>query len=159
MRVFKDGSGRDWTMAVNYTVKQRVLAETGADLFDLRVFEKLGDDTTLLLEVVCSAVKDQLEAKKITPQQFLDSLTGDSIEAAANALTEEIIAFFPQRRREVLKKLQAAGDSIQQKAVEEIDRKLASGELQRKLEATLRLQSGDSPASAESTQDSSPSAS
>ncbi len=86
----------------------------------------------------------------ITAEQFLDSLTGDSLEQAGDALLEEIINFFPQKRRETLRKILATAKRVQDRAAELIDEKLESGAIMQSLEKHLNPSSGNAPASVES---------
>jgi len=148
MRSFKDSLDRDWIVTVNYTAKVRVQAACNVDLFELGVFEKLGNDPGLIIEVLTALVADQLTARSITPAQFQDGLIGDAIERASDAMIQEIIDFFPKRRREVLRKVYAAAEQVQDKAAELIEEKLNSGDLLKSLEQSLNQPFGDAPGSA-----------
>lgn len=159
MKLFKDGSGREWIIAVNYSAKQRVQAKTQIDLFNVQVFEDLGKDVGKLIDVICAVCEPQLKEKGITADQFLDSLTGDSLEQAGDALLEEIINFFPQKRRETLRKILATAKTVQDRAAALIDQKLESGEILQSLERHLNPSSGNAPESAASTPANSPSGS
>jgi hypothetical protein len=159
MKAFKDQQGRDWAIVVNYSAKERVLEYAKVDLFDLNVFEKLGDDPSKLIDVLYAVCKPDLDAKALTKAQFVDAIAGDCIEAAADALTQEIIDFFPKRRRETLNKIRATAEKVQDKALAMIDEQIESGELQRKLEQKLNDAFGAAPVSAASTPAPSPSAS
>jgi hypothetical protein len=159
MKTFKDNASRDWILIVNYSAKERVLALAGLDLFDLKIFEKIGTDPTKLIDVLYAICKEQIDNVPLTKAQFVDAIAGDCIEAAANALIEEIINFFPSRRREVLQKLVATASKVQDKALELIETKIDSGEILKKLEQSLNAASGSSPESSESTPAPSPSVS
>ena len=157
MKTFKDSAGRDWLIVINYSAKERVQAMTGLDLFDLSVFERIGDDPAKLIDVLYAVCKPDADKIPITKAQFVDSLVGDVIEQAAEALTQEIIDFFPKRRREMLNKVLATARQVQDKAMEMIDAKLSSGEILKKLEQSLSEPSGSLPEPSGSTPAPSPS--
>jgi hypothetical protein len=157
MKTFKDQGDREWVLQVNYSAKQRVQALAGVDLFDLSIFEKLGSDPGKLIEILYAICQEQADKLGLKKEQFYDAIIGDCLEAAADALTQEIINFFPKRRREVFQKLVATAGKVQDKALELIETKLDSGEILRKLEQSLNAASGSAPASSESTPAHSPS--
>lgn len=159
MRTFKDSLGRDWIIEVNYSAKQRVKAACDLDLFDLAVFQKIGADPTLLIDVIFGLCKPEIEKRGVTAEQFVDSLVGDAIEQASDALLQEIIDFFPSSRRTTLRKVLETAQQVQAKAVAHIDEKLNSGELLKQLEKTLIPQSGAAPESSASIPAPSPSVS
>lgn len=159
MKVFKDGNGRDWSITVNYSAKVRVEAAAGVDLFNVDVFKQLGEDTGKLIATLCAVVEPQLKEKGVTAEQFLDSLTGDSLEQAGDALLQEIIDFFPQKRRETLRKILVTAKQVQERAASLIDQKLDSGEILQNLEQHLNRSSGNAQESAASTPAPSPSGS
>lgn len=148
MRSFKDSAGRDWLVVVNYSTRGRVMALAQLDLFDLKVFEQIGINPALLIDVLYGVCQEQVEKIPLTKEQFCNALTGDAIELAADALLHEIIDFFPSSRRNVLNKLLATAQQVQGKAMELIDAKLSSGDLIKQLEASLNLPSGSVPESA-----------
>jgi hypothetical protein len=151
MTKFKDQSDREWMLQVNYSAKQRVQLIANVDLFDLSIFERLGKDPGKLIEILYAICQEQAEKIGLKREQFYDAIIGDCLETAADALIEEIIAFFPKRRREVFQKLVATAGKVQDKALELIETKLDSGEILRKLEQSLNEASGSAPVSSEST--------
>jgi hypothetical protein len=159
MKTFRDTAGRDWAITVNYSAKERVLEYAKVDLFDLKVFENLGNDPTKIIDVLYAVCKPDLDTKGLTKAQFVDAIAGDVIAEASDALTSEIIDFFPQRRREMLTKIRATAEKVQDKALAMIDEKINSGELQRKLEQSLNDAFGVTPESSVSTPAPSPSVS
>lgn len=157
MKSFKDLNGRQWIVQINYSARQRVKALVNLDLFDPSVFDRLGDDPGLILEVLYAVCQEQAEKDSIRLEQFADAIAGDPLDAAQEALTEALFDFFPQRRREALRKMYAAAKQMQEKALQLIEQKIDSGELLERLQQTLTPPSGAPPASAASILDRSPS--
>lgn len=132
-------------------------AACDVDLFDIGVFDKLGNDPGLIIETISALVSDQLAAKGLTKEQFQDSLTGDGIQAASDVLIQEIIDFFPTRRRNLLNKVKATADQVVEQAEKQINEKLNSPDLLKQLMQSLNHPSGAAPESAASTPAISPS--
>jgi len=126
MKEFRDDQGRPWQIALTVATALRVrdmvnieidqLDEDGQptgsrksvpfDIVDLATitqtlqvvrmqFAKLG-------EVLYAMLIRQVEDRKLTKDQFLEGLRGDSLEAASKALEEELVDFFPLRLRKTL---------------------------------------------------------
>lgn len=105
MRQFKDTQGRDWDLVVNVGQIERVRDLVKVDLYGLFSDEakRLFADPVLLvntLYVMCSAQADQ---RKMSDEDFGRAFDGDVLEAAANALLEEVLHFFPSSRRKILR--------------------------------------------------------
>lgn len=126
MRSFKDLTGRTWSVAVNVTTIRRIRDTLGLDLLSeagAKAFETLAGDPVRLVDCLYVACLDECKAKDVTDEQFGAALAGDCIEAARDALFEELVDFFPKRQRGVMANLlatlreqeQAAGELIQKK--------------------------------------------
>jgi hypothetical protein len=125
MREFKDDEGRPWrlalTVAAAIRVKGLVSVESDVeepqdgggtktvrrlkplDIVDIATIGEtlsvLRSQPTTLGEILYAVLIAQVDEKKLTKEQFLDGLRGDALDAAANALEEELVDFFPQRLR------------------------------------------------------------
>ena len=104
MHEFSDNLGRNWRLALNVASARRVRNETGVNLLEVEQLTKELADPFTLFDVLWHLVSEQAAAAEVSPEQFGESLTGDAVELATMALLEEIIDFFPQRRRMILKK-------------------------------------------------------
>jgi hypothetical protein len=102
MQIFKDNSGRSWTLSLTVAAIKRVRAMTTAngDPIDLA---QLGDDPSIaarmvdpmtVCDVVWCLVKPQADAENITDEQFGEGLTGTAIADAVRALLGELSDFF-----------------------------------------------------------------
>lgn len=128
MREFKDDEGRPWILAltcaaaerlkdlVTADIEEEVTAEDGTvtkstktvpfDIGDVALVAPLMSvlhrDMIKRGEVVYAILRHQVEQKGLTREQFLDGMRGESLDAAADALESEVIAFFPPSRRDLV---------------------------------------------------------
>lgn len=112
MREFKDEEGRTWRVALTcsalFRVKDTVTIDVDGtrrpfNLTDIAVIgptiQALRNDYLTLADVLYCVLQAQVEAKGLTKDQFLDGLRGDSLAAAAKAMEQELVDFFPLPRR------------------------------------------------------------
>ena len=112
MREFKDDEGRPWRLALTCSAVMRVRDNVTIDVdgekrpFKIEnvadvstTFHVLRTQCTVLAETLHAILCKQVEEKKLTKDDFFEGLRGDALESAGKALEEELIDFFPQRRR------------------------------------------------------------
>ena len=130
MRSFKDNEGRDWLVAVNVATVKRVRAECGVDLASATEpnaengespLERLAGDPVLLVDVLYSLCRKQAEKRGVDDEAFGTAIAGDSVAAAADALMEAIVDFFPNPRRKLLMKALTEARETQRKAEEALE--------------------------------------
>ena len=157
MKTFKDNADRTWTVTVNVDAIKRVRSLLSIDLMEAvegKLIERLIGDPVLLCDVIYCVCKEDADAKGITDEEFGRSMAGDAIELATTALLEELVDFFPQGKRQLLRKALAKLETLQEAMLAVVSERLDSPELDAQLLAELRKlgdSSGDSPASSEST--------
>ena len=157
MKTFKDNADRTWTVTVNVDAIKRVRSLLSIDLMEAvegKLIERLIGDPVLLCDVIYCVCKEDADAKGITDEEFGRSMAGDAIELATTALLEELVDFFPQGKRQLLRKALAKLETLQETMLAVVSERLDSPELDAQLLAELRKlgdSSGDSPASSEST--------
>ena len=157
MKTFKDNADRTWTVTVNVDAIKRVRSLLSIDLMEAvegKLIERLIGDPVLLCDVIYCVCKEDADAKGITDEEFGRSMAGDAIELATTALLEELVDFFPQGKRQLLRKALAKLETLQDTMLAVVSERLDSPELDAQLLAELRKlgdSSGDSPASSEST--------
>ena len=157
MKTFKDNADRTWTVTVNVDAIKRVRSLLSIDLMEAvegKLIERLIGDPVLLCDVIYSVCKEDADAKGITDEEFGRAMAGDAIELATTALLEELVDFFPQGKRQLLRKALAKLETLQETMLAVVSERLDSPELDAQLLAELRKlgdSSGDSPASSEST--------
>lgn len=128
MKEFKDDEGRPWLLAltcaaaerlrelVTAEIEEEVTAEDGTvtktkrtvpfDIGDVALVAPLMSilhrDMCKRGEVIYAILRQQVEQKGLTRDQFLDGMRGESLDAAADALESEVVAFFPPSRRDLV---------------------------------------------------------
>lgn len=140
MRTFKDNADRTWTMAVNVDAIKRVRDLLQVNLLEViegKLIERLVSDPVLLCDVVYCLCKVEADAKSVSDTDFGRTMGGDAIDGATTALLEELVDFFPQGRRKVLAKALGKLRSLESAALKNIEAKLDSPELERKMAQEL----------------------
>lgn len=171
MREFRDNEGRPWQVALTVASAARVKdlvrvvppAEEGTqpgekpfDIIDAacvaETFSLLRTNYAAIGETLYAILLPKIEERGLTRDQFLDALSGESLDAGARAIEEEIVSFFPPRLRGVvsglLSKLKALTEAVTTKAEADLEQLALPG-----------TPSGSVPASSESTPEAGPSAS
>lgn len=109
MTAFLDKTGHRWTVELTLRTVRRVKAATGIDLLrpDLGtppLCVSLVTDPLALSDVLGVILGPQMEALKITPEEFEDRIDGAAALACYGAFAEEWIDFFRQSGRTELAK-------------------------------------------------------
>ncbi|MCG3178003.1 MAG: hypothetical protein BIFFINMI_00326 [Phycisphaerae bacterium] len=160
MKSFTDTAGRAWDIVVNVDTIKRVrdllgvnllgIVEPGNDLVD-----RLAEDVILVCDILFAVVKPQTTERNVSDADFGKALSGDVIDTATTALLEELIDFFPSRRRAILRQAWEKVVTVKARMETEAEAKartlLADPKLEEQLMATLSGgSSGNSPASSAS---------
>ncbi|MBE3133284.1 MAG: hypothetical protein IMZ55_07405 [Acidobacteria bacterium] len=106
MHTFTDTAGREWRVQIDVTALKRVKGLVGVDLLEAAsgdLIDKLAADPVLLCDCLFALVADQAKAASLSDEEFGRGLAGDAIDSATGAMLEELIDFFPARRRAVLR--------------------------------------------------------
>lgn len=183
MREFKDDEGRPWRLAITVGAAARVRDMVQIDIvdeepqadgstrkvdrripFDLidvsnigRALEVIRSRYTTVGEVLYAIMCRQVDERKMTREDFLDGLRGDSLEAAQKALEEELVDFFPLRLRRMIAQLVSRMDELQAELASRAEAQLQQTTVESLLEAS-GTPSTRLPESSEYTQESGPSA-
>lgn len=138
MKEFRDDQGRPWMVALTVAAAERVRGLVQIDVtddvaqpdgsvtrqtrsvpFDLidvgninRTLEVLRTNYGKIGEVLYAVCRQQVDDKKLSKEQFLEGLRGDAIEAGTKALEEELVDFFPQGLRRMVRLLAAKMDEL-----------------------------------------------
>lgn len=160
MHTFRDKAGGEWVVEITVATVKRVKGLAGVDLLAIgdeaeNLLQRLATDPVALVDVLYAVCHPQITERGLDGDGFADLFSGDSIEAAAAALLEELIGFFQNPRDRAimtaaLGKTRAAMDLARTR----IEDKIASGAIEAEVEsrlARLGLSSTDSPAPPAST--------
>jgi hypothetical protein len=115
---------------INTLALEQVDAGTGVYLTELlddqlKGLTELLRRPTRLARVLLVLVEEQLAAKQITPEQFLEALAGDALAQATDAFIEELVDFFPDARgRAGLRTLLAKFREVRELAINEAETRL-----------------------------------
>ena len=143
MKTFVDNAGRTWTVAINVDAIKRVRYLADVNLLEViegKLLERLIGDPVLLCDVIYSVCKPEADAKAsggITDVDFGRAMAGDAIDGATTALLEDLVDFFPQGRRRVLAKALAKLRKFETAALNAVELRLDSPELEKRLAADL----------------------
>jgi hypothetical protein len=150
MREFKDDEGRPWRVALTVSAALRVremvtvnIPETDSegnptgqqtqrpfDLIDIgtiaQTLQVIRSQYATVGEVLYAIVIAQVEERKLTRDQFLDGLRGDSLDAGVTVLEQELVDFFPLRLRRMVAALAAKMQEITGELLDQAEAGLAS---------------------------------
>ena len=132
MKQFTDNKERSWTLSLNIATAKKVKDAVSFDLLSEDVGEMVGRlavEPVLLCDVIFILVSDQAARNNITDEDFGESMAGEAIGKATEALLDEIVDFFPPRKRKVLRmaldKMEEAEDLLMTRAEDLISSKTA----------------------------------
>ncbi len=162
MKTFTDRTGREWTIDANVTSLRRVRSLVGVDLMqmvtprgeDEAVIVKLLRDPCLLVDVIYAICKPDADRQRISDEAFGQAMAGDALDAATQALLEELPDFFPSRRdRERARRILAKIDGLIDQVNDQLDALTSDEAIDQRFQALISAgaTSGSSPASPAST--------
>jgi hypothetical protein len=150
MPSFRDANGKTWEVRVDVAAVKRVLELAHVDL---RVIEsgktlaELALDPVKLVDTLYAVVKPQTDAVGISDEQFAALFAGDVLEAAATALIDGILDFFPASQRRALEKLRTAIDRGTQKVFSLAEAELNPEKIESEIERRFRRRNKSSSSS------------
>lgn len=165
MKSFKDCNGKIWTFSVNVGTMKRVRAICDVDLYKIieidennnpnsKLLERLSSDPVLLVDVLYAVCKPEADKIGMSDLEFGESMTGDTVEAATNALLDELVDFFPEAKRQVFRRVLTAARRFQAATEKQLNVILSDPELDARIDSELKKSlgsSGSMPVSSEST--------
>ncbi|MCL2645442.1 MAG: hypothetical protein FWD61_00385 [Phycisphaerales bacterium] len=147
MKTFVDNAGRTWTVSINVDTVKRVRDLAQVNLLEViegKLLNRLIGDPVLLCDVIYAVCKPEADAKSISDVDFGRSMAGDAIDGATTALLEDLVDFFPQSRRQVLSKALAKLRKFETAALQTVETRLESPELDRLMQKALAgLENGE----------------
>lgn len=144
MKQFSDTTGNVWAVSVNVGTVKRVKDLLEINLLDIAdggVIDRISADPVLLCDILYVVCKDQADKDGITDVQFGQSMSGDVLDTALDALVGELVDFFPNpRRREILKQAWGKMRDLETKMMDKAEITLDGIEVDQMLEQMLEKQ-------------------
>ena len=147
MNCFNDRTGKQWTLDLNIGTARRVKAECGIDLVNVIVFDengadtsvlqKLSDDAYLLVSVLYSLCRSQIEKEGLDENSFAERFDAETIMNAVDALIKEVINFSQPTKRKMLTLIYEKSRSFRAKAEQHLESLLQSEEFGKELDEQL----------------------
>lgn len=124
MASFKDRDGSEWSVRVDVPMCARVREGCGFELGklildDRRRMNELAGDPVLLVRVLYWLCREQIEERKIEPEEFGRLFYGDSLADAFDAVVAAFLDFCPSQQSKVLRALLAKTAELEREIVEE----------------------------------------
>jgi len=143
---FQDTAGRVWSVSIGTDTIKRVRSALDLDFletyFDGTLRAKLFD-VCLLVDTLYVVCQEQAEARGVSDVDFGRSMSGEVLEAAANALEESLFFISPPARREIGRTGWNKMQEVQAKACQMAVVRMKDPEIDRMIdrELTKRIQS------------------
>ena len=140
MKTFTDNAGRSWDISVTVDAVKRVRSLLDVDLMEAaagKLIQQLADSPVLLCDVIYCIVKPQADERNISDEEFGRAMAGDAIDQATSAFLEDLVNFFPSRKREMLQKVLVKLQNLEAIAAEVVNKRLDSPELETQMRAEL----------------------
>lgn len=165
MKTFTDTQGRAWMIQITVGAIKRVQALCGISLYKIIDFDnrnnpqsnllnQLAEDPALLVDVLFAVCKPEADRLGVSDVEFGESMSGDVIEAATNALLDDLVDFFPEAKRLIFRKVLTATRKVQAAARKRLDAMLNDPKLDASIESRLNellASSGNTQGSSAST--------
>ena len=152
MKKFTDTAGGEWPVVITVDTIKRVRGEINVDLLEIvggKLIAEICADPVLLCDIAYAICKPEADKRGLDSSGFGSLLSGDVIEAAGNALMQELIDFFPQPKRQLLEKAFRKMQEIEIRGMELAETKLADPEMDKHLETMLEQSIASSMSSPE----------
>lgn len=164
MHTFTDNDNRRWSVAVTVGAIRRCRERAAVDLASLvddgfRGLGELIDDPVKFAEVLRVLCGTAIEKAGVSPEDFEDSLAGDSLKDARDAFLSALADFFPEpQARDGLRRIVDANRRVMEAlAAEGATAEITDDEIRAQVRRLIGS-SAAAPASSDSTPAPSPSA-
>lgn len=144
MQAFTDAEGREWEVTFDAPRIERIRDRLEFDPVNLGKdpFQAVDDDPCLLVNCLWQLCHDQ--HPEVKPSEFGEAMVGDVIASAYQAYCDALIAFFPTRKRLLLRSLvenRAANfDQIEEQTLAKIKDPATREKVKELMEAEFDLQ-------------------
>ena len=147
MHTFSDKNGKKWTIDVNLGTARRVLSGCGVDLLhlidineeksDMSGLDRIASDPFLLFQVIYILCERQVNQSGIGEDEFAELFDSDSIQAATDALVQEVINFSHPAKRKMLTVVYSKMVALREEQTRHLEEILGSEEFDREVSEKL----------------------
>lgn len=149
----KDTQGREWLFRFTARTVRELAAETHLDTKALEgensLLQRVAADESVLYTALWITIRPQAQERGVTEDEWFDSLDNDSLQAAAKEWVSAYINFSHPARQKVLSKTMTAALTKLERAEQQVEAAIASGEIDRVVE--MAINQPPSPVSPNST--------
>ncbi len=141
MKTFKDNAGRTWNIDVNIAAVKRVKSLLGIDLIGVvegKVLDQLVINPVIMCDVVYAICKPDADKQNIDDEKFGCAMAGDVLGHATEALLQELVDFFPELERPLLRASKEKFQKYRTKTVNHMTNYLNSREFDNQIEKELK---------------------
>lgn len=131
MNSFKDANNVTWDIDINVGAIKS-LRSVGIDIIshDNKGIIGLSDDPVMLCDALWCLCRKQAESRSISEEKFFEAFHGDCMIEATTALMNAIADFFPEARRQVMKRAIEISLEADRAMMESVEKKLNEMDLQ-----------------------------
>lgn len=150
MESFKDKNGKNWIIEINVGSARRVKAECGIDLLsavtvnsegiNTSVLDSIGSDAYMLVNVILSLCRKQIDEQNITDEDFLSYFDGETIQSATDSVIKEIINFSQPSKRKMLSLIYTKVKGFRAEAEQQVEKVLNNANFLTELDNQLKEQ-------------------
>jgi hypothetical protein len=140
MKSFKDSKGREWRIELTIGSVKRIQKRFGVNIADADDFLRVHQNFELFGNIIAMLLEQQFAEQQVTADDVEESMNGEVLAAARDAMVEEL-AFFSPNREAALKALPAL-KKRQEKLVGDLVEKIERGEMDEQLMKVAQSVSG-----------------
>ena len=150
MKSFTDKNGDSWDLDLNVGAAMRLNSRLNINIEnavrfdqanrpeDVSLLEQIAEDSFLLFNIIFVLCEKQVQDRNLTQEDFAARFTGDTIEAATDALLDEIVNFSRPAKRKILLRLRQISKEYSERANQQLDQVLADPKFQNEIEKHLQ---------------------
>lgn len=136
MPIFKDTSGKEWTVAIDAPTIMAVREAADPEFMKGDIdatFSRLESDPVVLCNVIYAICRGQAATAGVAMEAFYLRVIGDTIDAATEALQEAILSFIPRRQRELMTLCAAKTNKVRELGLKLAVTKISDPDLEQKV--------------------------
>jgi hypothetical protein len=137
---FDDAAGETWRIRINYAIAEAVFEANGIDFVNAHngaAYGRLVENDRIIVSTLYVLCENQINERKLSPQQFAARLDGEVLSDALDAIREAIELFTRPEIRPTINAINHQVDLTLRKAVGIATEKVSSQAATQAIEADL----------------------